>query len=89
MTFPFTPVVRQNGQYLINSELALHRAQARHRGGFACIHYVMSLSAASSRRSAFHICWKSFVSKLVGEDSLTGFLFVYASNGAVVRNVDV
>jgi hypothetical protein len=31
----------------------------------------------------FKICWKSIVSKLVGEDSLTGFLFVYASYGAI------
>jgi len=31
----------------------------------------------------FKICWKSIVSKLVGEDSLTGFLFVYAPNGVI------
>jgi hypothetical protein len=29
------------------------------------------------------ICWKSIVSKLVGEDSLTGFLFVYAPYGVI------
>jgi len=29
------------------------------------------------------ICWKSVISKLVGEDSLTGFLFVYAPNGVI------
>jgi len=28
---------------------------------------------------SFNFCWKSVVSRLVGEDSLTGFLFVYAS----------
>jgi hypothetical protein len=27
--------------------------------------------------------WKSIISKLVGEVSLTGFLFVYASNEAL------
>jgi hypothetical protein len=32
---------------------------------------------------SFNICWKSIVSKLVGEDSLTGFLFVYAPFGAI------
>ena len=31
----------------------------------------------------FNFCWKSLVSKLVGEDSLTGFLFVYAPYGAI------
>jgi hypothetical protein len=31
----------------------------------------------------FKICWKSIVSKLVGEDSLTGFLFVYAPYGVI------
>jgi hypothetical protein len=31
----------------------------------------------------FIICWKSIISKLVGEDSLTGFLFVYAPNGVI------
>jgi hypothetical protein len=38
--------------------------------------------ASKVRILPFKICWKSVVSKLVGEDSLTGFLFVYASNGA-------
>ena len=38
--------------------------------------------ASKARILPFKICWKSVVSKLVGEDSLTGFLFVYASNGA-------
>lgn len=56
---------------------------------FACIRALKSLNATPSRRSAIHNCWKSFVSRLVGEDSLTGFLFVYASKEAVVRNVDV
>jgi hypothetical protein len=32
---------------------------------------------------SFKICWKSIVSRLVGEDSLTGFLFVYAPYGAI------
>jgi hypothetical protein len=31
----------------------------------------------------FKICWKSVISKLVGEDSLTGFLFVYAPFGVI------
>ena len=31
----------------------------------------------------FKIFWKSIVSKLVGEDSLTGFLFVYAPYGVI------
>jgi hypothetical protein len=31
----------------------------------------------------FNFCWKSIVSRLVGEDSLTGFLFVYAPYGAI------
>jgi hypothetical protein len=34
-------------------------------------------------RVPFKICRKSIVSKLVGEDSLTGFLFVYAPNGVI------
>jgi hypothetical protein len=38
--------------------------------------------ASKARKLPFKICWKYVVSKLVGEDSLTGFLFVYASNGA-------
>jgi hypothetical protein len=38
--------------------------------------------ASKARILPFIICWKSVVSKLVGEDSLTGFLFVYAANGA-------
>jgi hypothetical protein len=38
--------------------------------------------AFKARILPFKFCWKSVVSKLVGEDSLTGFLFVYASNGA-------
>jgi hypothetical protein len=40
----------------------------------------------SQRKTAtlsFNICWKSIVSRLVGEDSLTGFLFVYAPYGAI------
>ena len=46
--------------------------------------------AFKARILPFKICWKSVVSKLVGEDSLTGFLFVYASKrGMLVRNVDV
>lgn len=32
---------------------------------------------------SFNICWKFVVSKLVGEDSLTGFLFVYGPYGAI------
>jgi octaprenyl-diphosphate synthase len=32
---------------------------------------------------SFKICWKSVVSRLVGEDSLTGFLFVYGPYGAI------
>jgi hypothetical protein len=40
------------------------------------------IGASKARILPFIICWKSVVSKLVGEDSLTGFLFVYASNGA-------
>jgi hypothetical protein len=31
----------------------------------------------------FIICWKSIITKLVGEDSLTGYLFVYAPNGVI------
>ena len=34
---------------------------------------------AKAERLLFKICWKLVVSRLVGEDSLTGFLFVYAS----------
>lgn len=35
--------------------------------------------SVKAERLPLKICWKSVVSKLVGEDSLTGFLFVYAS----------
>jgi hypothetical protein len=38
-------------------------------------------SSGISARILFY--WKSIISKLVGEGSLTGFLFVYASQGAV------
>jgi hypothetical protein len=37
------------------------------------------IGASKASILPFIICWKSVVSKLVGEDSLTGFLFVYAS----------
>ena len=40
-----------------------------------CIHKADSMP--------FILCWKSIISKLVGEDSLTGFLFVYAPYGVI------
>ncbi len=46
-----------------------------------------AMPVGKGRRKAgnlpFKICWKSIVSKLVGEDSLTGFLFVYAPYGLI------
>ncbi|WP_333567247.1 hypothetical protein [Sphingorhabdus sp.] len=43
----------------------------------------MAMRSAKAGYLPFKICWKSVVSKLVGEDSLTGFLFVYAPYGVI------
>jgi hypothetical protein len=57
-------------------------------GGFVTrnnLPFAKSVGKSSSKacRVPFIICWKSIISKLVGEDSLTGFLFVYAPNGVI------